>query len=102
MDPAALQEHLAQVCADLDAGRTPRRPAFAVSQATFLALMGFAVAGCGEAKELYAAPMDTDTAEGPEVCDNEVDDDGDDAVDCDDPDCEDDPLCATVDAYKAP
>jgi hypothetical protein len=35
-----------------------------------------------------------------EDCTNEIDDDGDDLVDCDDPDCDADPAC-TVDAYRA-
>lgn len=37
-----------------------------------------------------------------EICDDGVDDDGDGAVDCLDPDCEGDPACAPADACAAP
>lgn len=100
MDPKALLQHLEAWCADHDAGRRPSRPSFAPSRAAVVALLGLSAAACGDkdAVALYAAPADT--AE--EDCTNEVDDDFDDAVDCDDPDCDADEACADVALYKAP
>jgi len=37
-----------------------------------------------------------------EVCDNQVDDDGDGAVDCDDDDCLTEPMCMNSAEYAAP
>lgn len=96
MDPNALKLHLEQVCQDLDRNRPLRRPAFARTAA--LALVASLGTACGEKEEtgvvdLYAAPI--------EDCANDADDDGDDAVDCADTDCYEDPACAQAE-YAAP
>lgn len=63
---------------------------------------------CGRTVYLYGAQGGDDTADTDdtalptEVCDNAQDDDGDEAVDCDDPDCADDPACQIGGAYAAP
>ena len=87
MSGPTVKAYLAQVIADLDAGRAPRRPAFktwvrtlAVPAAIGVSALGFAA--CGQVE-----------VGGGELCNNLIDDDGDGYVDCLDPDCADDPDC---------
>lgn len=95
MNPDQLRAHLQSLCQDLDAGRPLRRPAF-------LALPLALAVGCTHthteyAVGLYGAPIPEAGPEGQltsppvmrvrEVCADGVDNDGDQAVDCDDPDC---------------
>lgn len=107
MDPAAVKKALAELCEDLDAGRRMRRPTFALP-AAIMAGMGVTLwSGCDQAVALYAArdtgddTADTAVPETETHCTDDLDDDADGLVDCDDDDCDGDPACAS-DLYRAP
>ena len=86
MDADTLRTFLLDICRAVDEGRPIRHKGMLVA-----AGLGLGLAGC-QTTSLYGAP------ETPiETCDNQLDDDADGAIDCDDPDCSSDPLCEGLD-----
>jgi hypothetical protein len=97
LDPTTLRAHLDDLCERLDGDR----PLRVVTWAGAALVASGALLGCGDevdtgVGDLYGAPLVED------VCDDEIDDDGDGDVDCDDADCIDDPACMNAGAYGAP
>jgi len=94
MNARDLLTSIKTLCEDIDLGRPLRRipiKGVLLPLAVPLSLMGAAAlpAGCGGVEE------------GDEICDNNVDDDGDGLIDCLDGDCTEAPNCV-ADLYGAP
>jgi len=89
--------YLDALCDQMDRGKTPTRPhkAWWKVPAIVPVAVGLSLAACGGTVEEPASDDDK------EVCDNDIDDDGDGDIDCVDEDCVDYPGCMTA-AYGAP
>jgi hypothetical protein len=104
MDPAELRAHLDDLCARLDAGLPARAVRFVGAA---MVASGVLVA-CGDRDD--SDTMETATLYGVDsappsselICDDEIDNDHDELIDCDDPDCSDDPACLNAGLYAAP
>lgn len=88
MEPKAVLAYLKQLCADIDAGR-PLRAGFRRVIVPAALGVGLGLSGCGSSTPLHEP--------GEEICDNDVDDDDNGLIDCDDPACEDTEACWTGD-----
>lgn len=101
MDPTALKAYLDALCDELDTGRTTVR---AVTWAGAALVATGTLTSCfddaGKDVPLYGATVDSGNFE--QACDDEIDNDGDELTDCDDPDCGDDPACVSDELYGAP
>jgi hypothetical protein len=99
MDHRDVLAYLKGLCEDLDEGRKPRRFQWTrslvlpVAVPAVLGLGGLTLQGCRDDGD------DGDDGSG-EVCDNRIDDDGDEFVDCGDEDCHTSALCVAL--YGAP
>lgn len=87
MEPKAVLSYLRQLCVDIDAGRPLKVGFRRVIVPTALGV-GIGLSGCGASTPLEPAE---------EICDNELDDDENGLVDCDDPACEGVEVCWTGD-----
>lgn len=102
MDPTTLKAYLDSLCSELDAGK---RSLEVVAWAGAALVATGTMTGCFEqdTTPLYGAPYnDTQDLDEELICDDELDDDGDELIDCDDPDCAEDPACMNSGAYAAP
>jgi hypothetical protein len=100
MNPAELRAYLDSLCEQLDAGQSTIRVARFAGAAL---VAGGTMTACFDkevAVPLYAATFDSGSFEN--ACDDEVDNDSDGLLDCDDPDCADDPACVSDELYAAP
>jgi len=109
MDPTALKAYLDSLCDDLDRGEPLRAVRWAGAALVAVGTM----VGCGEPEDsdlldtatLYGVTTDDtyDTGVAAEDdCTDELDNDGDGLIDCDDDDCFDDPACEDMGVYGAP
>ncbi len=100
MDPKALKSYLDSLCEQLDHGDGTVR---VMKWAGAALVAGGTLTACfhgEEAVPLYGAIFDSGSFEN--ACDDEIDNDDDGLIDCDDPDCLDDEACVTEDLYGAP
>jgi len=93
MRGAAILEALKEVCRSLDLGRMPDRARIALAMAPLVLPVGVGLSTPG------CATDDTGTEQGDDFCSDEIDNDGDGRVDCDDPGCAEAVMCLAVDAY---
>jgi hypothetical protein len=100
MDPKELKAYLDSLCDQLDAGHASVR---AVRWAGAALVASGTLTACFDGPEtipLYGVVMDTGDLE--QICDDEIDNDHDGEIDCDDPDCIDDAACVSDELYGAP
>jgi hypothetical protein len=98
MDPEALRAHLDDLCDRLD----QERPLRVVKWAGVALVASGTLLACGDEIDDSGSVVLYGAAPTEDVCDDEIDDDGDGDVDCDDQDCAEDPACMNAGAYGAP
>ncbi len=91
IDPSSLREFLSHAVSELEQSRPVTRWSGWKLRAAVPIAMGGVIAGCGDTT---ATPVDEGQCQGcDEECSDGVDNDADGIVDCDDPDCAEDPAC---------
>jgi hypothetical protein len=99
MDSRDVLGYLKELCGDLDAGKAPRSY-HAWMRALVVPVAVPAAMALGVC--LGAGCRDDDSGATGEICTNNIDDDGDGAVDCADAECSEEEACLPVAAYGVP